>query len=328
MDALLHKRKYMRCLLVGAGYMAKEYLKVLKNFNIELEVVGMGRSNVDLIKSEFNIEGHSGGIETYFRNTKTRVPDYVIIAVPVAELFSATISSINFGIKNILVEKPLSLSYDELLTLEKLAIKNEAKISIAYNRRFYGSVSRLKKLVEEDGGVSSVNFEFTEWINVINDIGFPNIVLDKFFLANSSHVVDTVFNIIGAPQKIVSYVSGSSVKWHKSGSIFMGFGESIKGIPFSYSSNWGAPGRWAIEVLTNSRRFYLKPMEKLFIQLHGSVEVNEDQFENEIDFQFKAGIYKMVSAFLYNKDQKDLCTLSELKLYLPFYEKIAGYKTK
>lgn len=317
----------MKCLLVGAGYMAKEYLKVLKHLDIEVEVVGKSINNVNKLKSEFNIAGYSGGIEMFNYKKSNNIPEYSIIAVPVTELYSATISVIKLGIKNILVEKPLILSFSELVTLEEYAQKHSVKISIAYNRRFYRSVNRLKELLIEDGGISSVNFEFTEWINVINDNGFPDSVLEKFFIANSTHVVDTVFNIIGRPKTLESYVTGSSVPWHKSGSIFMGFGESVNNIPFSYSSNWGSPGRWAIEILTNQRRYYLKPMEKLFFQVHGSVNIEEDLFENKIDLQFKAGLYMMVSAFL-NKNQMDICSLSELKLYFPYYEKIAGYQVK
>jgi predicted dehydrogenase len=317
----------MKCLIVGAGYMATEYIKVLVSHEIKLEVVGRGLTNVNLLKDRFNINAHSGGIEHYIKNNNT-VPEFAIIAVSVNELLSTTITLINSGVKNILVEKPLVLCSKDLEVIVKLAKKNKTNIYIAYNRRFYGSVYKLKELITEDGGVRSVHFEFTEWIDVINKNGFPPDVLNKFFIANSTHVVDTVFNLIGKPEKIQTYVSGSSVEWHNSGSIFMGFGESVDKIPFSYSSNWGSPGRWSIEVLTQKRRFYLRPMEQLFVQEHGSVLINEVEFDKELDIKYKPGLYKMIEAFLFSTNRDNLCTLDKIECFFPYYEKIAGYNTK
>ena len=315
----------MTCLLVGAGYMSSEYIKVLKNFPIKLKVIGRGENNISILKKQYELDAFSGGLENYLIQNSSYIPDFGIIAVSINDLYSNTILLIKHGVKNILIEKPLVLNWDELLALEQLAIFYKTSIYIAYNRRFYCSVENLKELIKQDGGVSSIHFEFTEWIDVINKVGFTKEVLNKFFIANSTHVVDTVFHLIGKPENINTYVSGSSVDWHKSGSIFMGFGESEKKIPFSYTSNWGSPGRWAIEVLTKKNRFYLKPMEQLFVQVHGSVLINEIEIDRKKDIDFKPGIYHMVHTFLYNSNKSDLCNISDLKSFFPFYEKIAGY---
>ncbi len=314
----------MKCLIVGAGYMATEYIKVLNSQKITLEVVGKGVANVNLLKEKFNINVHSGGIEQYIKNNITP-PEFAIIAVSVNDLLSATISVINYGVKNILVEKPLVLCTKDLNIITELATQNNANVYVAYNRRFYNSVYKLKELISDDGGISNIHFEFTEWIDVINKNGFPREVLNKFFIANSTHVVDTVFNLIGKPEKIQTYISGSSVEWHNSGSIFMGFGESVFKIPFSYSTNWGSPGRWSIEILTQKRRFYLRPMEQLFVQEHGSILITEVEFDKELEIKYKPGLFKMTEAFLFSLDKDNLCCLDQLTSFFPFYEKIAGY---
>jgi hypothetical protein len=77
--------------------------------------------------------------------------------------------------------------------------------------------------------------------------------------------------------------------------------------------------------MTKKRRFYLKPMEKLFAQSLGSVGINEITLDDEYDNQFKPGIYNQVLAFLGNQTD-DLCSISEQKIrYKEIYMKIAGY---
>ena len=81
-------------------------------------------------------------------------------------------------------------------------------------------------------------------------------VLNKWVISNSSHVLDTVFYLIGNPETLKCQINGQNkIKWHPSGSIFSGFGISSKNIPFSYQANWNSAGRWSIEVLTKKEDF-------------------------------------------------------------------------
>ena len=116
------------------------------------------------------------------------------------------------------------------------------------------------------------------------------------------------------------------IEWHRSGSVFVGSGLSEKNIPFTYHSNWNSPGRWAIEILTRNRRFYLKPLEKLFVQLKGSVQVNEFPIDDSIDKEYKAGLFLQTQKFLAN-ELSGFCTVDEQKQHFKnIYAKIAGYQ--
>ena len=99
--------------------------------------------------------------------------------------------------------------------------------------------------------------------------------------------------------------------------IFCGAGVSEKGALFSYQANWGAPGRWSVEILTNKHRLIFKPIERLQIQNIGSIDTKFVDIEDEIDAKFKPGLYRQVCDFLDN-DLVNFCT---------FCEQIQNFKT-
>lgn len=311
------------CLILGAGYMTEEYLKILNFKEIQTIVLGRGIQNVNKIKEKFKVNAFSGGTDLF--NFELYNFSHAIVAVSVQNLYSATTTLIRKGIKKILVEKPACLTIEELEDLIKLCNEFNANVYIAYNRRFYNSVKVLKNKIIEEGGVELVNFEFTEWVHTIDQNKFPLEVLNKFFLANSTHVVDTVFDLIGNPSWLTNLVTGNKISWHPSGSLFIGFGISVKGIPFSYSSNWSSAGRWAIEIITKENRYYLKPMEELFVQKNGSIDILPIKIPTELDNEFKPGLNNMIDEF-FSASCDNLCTLVQQKNNFSFYEKMAGYK--
>jgi predicted dehydrogenase len=313
-------------LIVGSGYMAKEYLLVLKALEKRAIVVGRGKENIELLKSEFpEFEFRDGGLDKYLDSDK-EIPEYAINASSINQLLATTKMLLNAGVKSILLEKPGALFFKDLEEIEQFSHQRNSKVYIAYNRRFYASVQTLKKEVLLDGGIKSAHFEFTEWAHTIDQNKFDNEVLNKWIISNSAHVIDTVFHLIGKPEQMLSMVSGEGqIPWHSSGSIFIGMGRSVNNIPFSYHSNWNSAGRWAIEISTAKRRFYLKPMEKLFAQKLGTVSLEEIEIDDSLDTTYKPGLYSQVQKFL-NGDCQELCTIEEQrKSYENIYMKIGSY---
>jgi hypothetical protein len=106
--------------------------------------------------------------------------------------------------------------------------------------------------------------------------------------------------------------------------LFIGSGIGKNGIPFTYHANWESAGRWAIEVLTKKRRFYLKPMEKLQVQKMGSVVIEEFPIEDMLDQKYKPGLWLQTFAFL-NYEPAELVSLEEQIEAITFYDQIGGY---
>ncbi len=312
----------LKTLLVGAGYMGKEYGKILNDLKIPYYVVCRSDASAHAFNEELGVMPISGGIKNAIKHIDD-MPKRAIVAVNVEFLSSTVIELLNYGIKEILVEKPGGLNKSELLNVYEISKSLDAKVYIAYNRRFYSSTEKALDIISADGGVSSFNFEFTEWSFQIEKTSHPPKVKEEWLLANSTHVIDLAFFLGGFPKEMCSFTSGR-LDWHSRASKYAGAGVTNQGIVFSYQANWNAPGRWAVEILTKKHRLYFRPMEELSIQNRGSVNVEKIELDNQLDIDFKPGLYKQVEAFLFKEKDERLVTIEEQINHMDFYEKIDG----
>lgn len=308
--------------IIGAGYMAKEYYKVLHGMGIPVMVLGRGEQNARRFEEELGAKVYTGDYREVLRSQEA-MPEYAIVAVNIGGLCSVTQNLMELGIPNILVEKPVAYSTEGLKPLLEEQGRTGANIYVAYNRRFFASVEQARKMIAEDGGISSCHFEFTEWAHVVGPTRRPEGEKEGWIFANSTHVMDLAFFLGGFPQEMKSYISGG-LTWHPGGSNYAGAGISEKGALFSYQANWEAPGRWAVEALTAKHRYYLKPLETLQIQDVGSVKVEPVELDVSLEQDYKPGLYGLVKAFLYHPQDERLLTLEEHAGHFPVYEQIAG----
>lgn len=298
-----------KILIVGSGPMAIDYAKILLAQDIDFNVVGRGKESAARFQLETGKMPQIGGLEKYL-NDKTLSPNtYVIIATGTEVLMESLLLVLEKGASKVLIEKPAAISIDELITNKNKLEPYFDKVFIAYNRRFYASVIEAKKMIDEDGGLQTIHFEFTEWAHKIEPLEKAAGVKENWFFANSTHVIDLAFYLGGKPEKWEAYSKAGALKWH-SKTNFTGAGITDKGVLFSYLSNWESAGRWAIELLTNNRRIYLKPMEGISIQEKGTIAVIEKEFDNSLDLQFKPGLKKQLDAYL-NDDEADLLNLRD-----------------
>lgn len=287
-------------LIIGAGQIAKQYVKAVTCLNIRITVVGRSVEPLERLKSEFpHISIASGGIEKWLRKEKDRCP--VIVATQIENLFSITETLIDAGFKSILVEKPLTYNREMAQNLAEKAAINRANVYIAFNRRSYSSVEEAKRLIELDGGVSSFHFDFTEATFRIKPENYSKETMSKWGIANSSHVIDTAFYLCGFPAEIYSTVYGEAINWHENGSIFTGIGRTQKDVPFTYHSNWGCPGKWNIEIFTEKRKLFFSPMERLKQQKFGQFSIEEVDCDYSKDINFKPGFLNQAEKLLHNK---------------------------
>lgn len=310
--------------LVGLGTIALDYAKVLKALAVDYVAIGRGSHNAKKFEEETGHPAIIGGVEAYIA-TNPEKPSHVIIDVNLEALSEVTESVLNFGVRNILLEKPGVYHPSEINKLIILENKNKANIYIAYNRRFYASTLKAEEIIIQDGGVSSFLFEFTEWGHLMKELYKESHSKTNYlFLTNSTHVVDLAFFLGGNPKKLVTFSKGE-VDWHLSNTVFSGAGITEKDALFSYHANWEAPGRWSVEVLTPKHRLYFKPMETLQIQEIGSVAVTPVQLDNTLDKEFKPGLYLQVKSFLEGKTER-FCSLQEQKEMIEeVYLKICRY---
>lgn len=302
--------------------MAKEYAKVLAALNTPFDVVGRGQENCNLFRELYpGVNIIPGGLENFdFAGNYS----HAIVASSVDALYNNTKLLLKKGLKRILLEKPGGTNSEEIKELAEKAKEAEADVLLAYNRRFYASVRKAKECIEEDGGVLSYNFEFTEWPHTIEGLSMADEVKQHWFLANSTHVADTAFYLGGKPEKMKSFYS-DSLSWHSSAAVFAGSGISETGALFSYQANWKSPGRWSVEMLTAKRRLILRPMEALQVQEHRSVAINPVEIDDQLDKDFKPGLYLQTKSFLESSYDEFSDIAEQHKLVKKYYNKISGY---
>ncbi|MDA8933125.1 Gfo/Idh/MocA family oxidoreductase [Candidatus Pelagibacter ubique] len=308
--------------LIGAGALALEYAKVLNVLNVKYSVIGRGKKSAQKFTSTTGVKVFSGGLSK-FLDTNPTCASKAIVCVNIEELKVTSENLIKYGVKHILLEKPGGINIEEVNELNKLVRKKNVNVKIAYNRRFYSSVIKAKELIKRDGGVQNFNFDFTEWTHLVDKLNKNKLVLKNWFFANSTHVVDLAFYLGGKPNNITSYVS-KNIFWNKSPSLFCGAGKTKEGAIFSYHANWQSAGRWSLELLTAKGKYILCPLEQLFFQKKGSLEIQEIKLNSKLDKNFKPGFYAQLKAFI-NQSDDGLLSLPRHCSMLSFYKKISGF---
>ena len=140
--------------LIGAGQMAVDYYQVIKDQKIKCAVIGRGELSARSFAKKTGFKPFVGGLN-YFLKDKPNTCSHAIVAVGVEELLKTTKKLLKYGIKNILVEKPAGINKKEIEELSKITKKNNAKVFVAYNRRYFTSVIKAREIIEKDGKVIS-----------------------------------------------------------------------------------------------------------------------------------------------------------------------------
>ena len=322
-NELLHlrSRKFSNksVLIIGAGWMAEQYLIALQNLGIKkITILGNSKKKVVQLSEKFGCKGISGGYENNSKIIQDH--DLTIVSTPV-DLLSQTVESILDSQTNILVEKPGGLYSKDLRELKEKDHKKQVKVG--YNRLVYPSFLKLKSLIKKDEGITSCTFSFVEWIHKMDFKKYNSNVYQRWGIANSLHVISMVFDLIGLPKELSAHQSGY-FDWHKTGSKFIGMGVSTKDIPFSYHSDWNSSGRWEIKVMTKNNVFLLSPLEKLFVCKKGSTIWKE--IDLDIPYpESKPGIAEEISFMLDMDKKKKLLGLDKATDLIIIAEKIFGY---
>ncbi|WP_141730827.1 Gfo/Idh/MocA family oxidoreductase [Oligoflexus tunisiensis] len=308
-------------IIMGAGIIAIEYARILRKMEKSFSVIGRGEKSAREFQAATNVEPYLGlrAFQTHHKNA----PPNAIVSVNIDQLAPASEMLLEWGVKRLLVEKPAGLNHNDIRGLAALAERHGASLYVAYNRRHYVSVRAARQLIAEDGGVQSFHFEFTEWTHEIDKLPLSETVKKNWFLANSSHVVDLAFYLGGLPIEIHSFISGQNeISWHNKSAVFAGAGRTKQGGLFSYQANWISAGRWSIEVMTRKRRFIFRPLEKLQVQMLGSVAVSDVVLDDSIDKEFKPGFYNQVEEFY--KESSQLLSIREHIEQLNWFEKMVA----
>jgi predicted dehydrogenase len=305
-----------KVLLVGAGPMAAEYAKVLHALEVPFEGVSRSAASAERFAVEAMRPVRAGGVASI----KDGEFSHAIVAVDIPNLAIVATELAAKSIPNLLIEKPGALRVEELKSLAAQCLNSGTKALIGYNRRYYSSVLELKRRLESEPLVSA-HFEFTEWSHRLVDIPMPEEIKSNWLIANSSHVIDLAFHLMGPPSKM-NCTKAEVLDWHPAGAVFVGSGTSDRGVAFTYHSNWIAPGRWSVEVLTRKNKYILRPMEELRVQPLGKLEGEKVEIDDTLDKKFKPGLYHQTESFLLEKWESLVTLNQQVDAFQKIYEPI------
>jgi len=303
-------------LLVGAGPMAVEYSRVLDFLGLDYIVKGRGEGSAKNFKE---ITGKSPVLrwEEVFAKAHPRC---AIVAVSEESILDVGKELLDSGVSRLLLEKPGGPSINALREFSLENSDNLSNVFVAYNRRHYSNISTLKSMIIEDGGVTSIHFDFSERSLQISKLTKGPGVKENWFIHNSTHVVNLV-NYICDGIEIHSVKVRGAIPWHPGGAQFCGIGTTLSGVIVTYNSDWQAPASWEIVVKTSRRKLWLKPLETLTVSsLEGETEIFQESSATVNGF--KPGIKPMVEDFLADKPSKTLLRFSDQIKDLELYEKI------
>lgn len=306
-------------LLIGGGFMGKEYIKSL--IRLDEDFVVVVKSENQLLKDTYpHVKIISGGIDNFIENTKEWNFKSCIIATPIQFLEDNLEKILERGTQNVLIEKPGGTDNKKMKKI--IDFYPDRTIVVAYNRRFYDTVEKAKEIIEEDGGVSSFSMQITELIHRIDPDKYDKLVLENWFISMTTHLVDMAFYLCGEPTFIESY-TGPGKDWYKTG-VYVGCGKTEKGALFSYHGDWNSAGRWRLEICTKNHLLLFYPLEKLQIQKNGSMEI-ETIVLTEENTGIKKGIFEQTLLFLQNpKNEQFLTYDQQIKRLQDVYGKITG----
>lgn len=303
--------------IVGSGYMAFEHAKASLELNYD-QVYVIGRTTASFERYFNDTQQNSsiikieGGVSAWLASEFFRQGIVHIVAVAVEALEQVTEALLYAGVKRILLEKPGGLNIKGLKKLNQKAEDLKSIVRIAYNRRHYPSVQKLKDILSTEE-LTSFEFEFTEWVDKINPDDYDQKTLEEWIVSNSAHVIDTAFYLAGGLPTVVNHIASGKDKimWHRHNSIFIGCG-LVSDVPFTYSADWRSQGRWRIHMRSIKGKYILEPMEKLSFVPKNSLSVIDIDLT---EYQSKHGLAPQIQAFEAN-DHRIFATLNDqVKLF-------------
>jgi len=282
---------------IGAGEIAHQHIQAAMNIGFEVDFIA-AKSNSDRLKElckKFNIRKTFIGIE----NINLQSTDALSIITSAESLFEVYNYFESYSIP-ILIEKPL---FTDIQQLENFNLSRVDTL-VGFNRRFYPSVIKLKKEVQN---LKSINGmiripELTWAANISNAMRRESIMF------NAIHILDLINHLFGDYTEIKSIDTEASGDYSFLCSLILYANHNLVNLTVSF----GVPDTYSLQVLTENKRFELSPIEELNVYDHMDFEAPTelrsykkyqpkgiyDVTRSESDIKVKPGFLGMYQKFI------------------------------
>ena len=272
--------------IIGAGYMAEEYLKVFSNKKVYCEAIfSRTLSKSKTLKKKYNIKKIYKSLGDLKNDSRINA---LIIAVGAESIYDL-INNLDIKKYRVLCEKPVGINFEET---KKIITKIRNKhFYVALNRRFYSSNLKAYDLVNKNKSKRLISIRDQELQN-----SKLNLYNKNLMYWNSVHLIDYI-NIY-ARGKLIKIQRLKKFKDNK-------FSENLTRLIFSskdevlYHCNWNSPGPWSINIIQKDHSVEMKPLENLVQEkLIKGKRIRVFHNKSKIDSKFKPGLFYQVSEFL------------------------------
>lgn len=277
---------------IGAGYMTEEHIRAFKSFP-EVNVVGIysrTKTKAENLAKKYGIEFVANSIDHLY-NEKS--PNGVIVSVPELSTKEVCLESFKYP-WSLMIEKPIGYNFLEAKFLCEEALKNNSKVYVAFNRRYYTSTQKVLNDIKEFQGNRIVSVLDQEDLISAKLGGQPDKVLENWMYANSIHIIDYFRIFLRGEIESVDPI----FKWEPGSPNFVAskISSSVGDVGI-YQCQWNAPGPWSVSVTTQKRRWEMRPLEQVIVQDFGSRKV-ETYERGQLDIDFKPGLKLQAEEFL------------------------------
>lgn len=279
-------KKKFKIAIIGAGYMAEEYLKVFSSKKIVLEAIySRTVSKSEILKKKYKIKK----IYKSLNDLKNDNEINALIITVNPDSTKDIIDNLNIYNYRVLCEKPVGINFDETKKIIS-KIKNKY-FYVALNRRFYSSSLKAFNLVIKNKSKRLISIRDQELQNSKSKLYNKNLMY-----WNSVHLID--FINIYARGKLLKVQRLKKFEDNK-------FSENLTRLFFSskdevlYHCNWNSPGPWSINIIQKNQSIEMKPLENLVQEklIKGKRKRVFHEI-SKIDLKFKPGLFYQVSDFL------------------------------
>ena len=146
--------------VVGAGYWGKNHIKTLSQLNVLRGIVEQDKATLEILLNKYpGVCGHSSIEDALLKNY-----DGYTIATPAKTHFEIAKAIMNAR-KNLLIEKPMTLSIEEAEQLVLLSEKNNINAMVGHVLLFHPAVKKIKELLKR-GDIGDLQYLYSNRLNL------------------------------------------------------------------------------------------------------------------------------------------------------------------
>lgn len=285
----------------GAGAIGLQHAAAFQHCGAEVSVISQSGGRRSSQEVEFETCSAAGF------DSAALTGQGVVIALPIREQIDLLESVLSYQPKFVLIEKPGSFELDRLA---RVAETSATPIYVAFNRRFLGSVKRLKELLSGEE-VFSIKCDVSENLLRLKSLVSDDYVLKYWHLANSSHLLDLTMYLSESDKADLLFCLS---KGRSSFSTLPGAVTAVyrlKSTIVNFSCDFRVSGSWFLEIVSSNGRYRLSPIETLTKFDEASFRYIPCVVKDNPNAGFKAGFVEQATACLLDSST-ELVTLDSV----------------